>query len=196
MISKSIKVTFVGASNSGKTSICNRLIYGNYGNPTQATVGVSFLKYYYNDISYDLWDTAGQERYIALTPMYFRNSHIVLFVFDVDYFASINAIDKYITMLENLLHSYKIIVIGNKIDLTVEKDSTEIEDLAREKFRRLSIGNNVDSFIFVSAKTGDGFDQLKDRLDRCAFDIKQYINNLDKGVNLNDGEDTRQCICL
>jgi small GTP-binding protein len=198
MISKSIKLSLFGESTVGKTTIANGMIYGNYGNPTEATIGVSFLKLHYNDINYEIWDTAGQERYFALTPMYFRNSHILMFVFDIDRLSSINVIDKYIPMLGQLSHYYHIFVIGNKTDLMIGKDIKEIEETIKRKFSKLGIANHVYNYLFVSAKTGDGFDILLDNLDRCAFKIKEYINTLPiRSLNLSNKEnDNRQCICL
>lgn len=195
MTSNSIKLVLFGKSTVGKTSIANRLVYGNHLNPTEATIGVTFMKMYYNDISYDIWDTAGQERYLALTPMYFRNARIMLFVFDIDYISTIHAIDTYIPMLEDLEQDYQIFIIGNKIDLMVKKDIREIEDIVKEKFDKSTVRNRVRDLILISAKDGKGFDTLKDKIDRCAFEIKKYINYRTIDLSL-DQEDDRQCTCL
>ena len=34
-------------------------------------------------IALELWDTAGQERYAKLVPVYFRNAHCIVIVFDL-----------------------------------------------------------------------------------------------------------------
>lgn len=69
----SMKVVFVGESNVGKTSICQRFINKGFSHNQPSTVGAAFfdVKVKANDLNFKLqiWDTAGQERFHAMAPM-------------------------------------------------------------------------------------------------------------------------------
>ena len=46
-------------------------------------------------IKFEIWDTAGQERYHALTPMYYRNAHAAVVVFDISNMSSFERAQKW-----------------------------------------------------------------------------------------------------
>jgi GTPase SAR1 family protein len=51
-------------------------------------MGACFQRYDCNlangkTIAMDIWDTAGQERYRSLLVMYYKNSDVIIMVFDV-----------------------------------------------------------------------------------------------------------------
>ena len=41
------------------------------------------------------WDTSGEERYQAIVPNYFRNAHVILFLYSVTDSSSFSKIDSY-----------------------------------------------------------------------------------------------------
>lgn len=174
-----IKTVLIGASTTGKTSIVKRLLFGTFTTGTECTIGVSFSKFKNNNVEYQLWDTAGQERFRALLPMYFRSARILIFVFNVDDLTTIGDFDKNIGMLNNL-ENYKLLVVGNKIDLFDEKLKDEelkkekiktVDNIVRNKFESSIFYNIIHDYIYVSAKTGENFDVLVDKLDECAINI-------------------------
>jgi len=98
-----LKIVLVGNSNVGKTSILTQYIHKKYYNYGESTIGAAFFSREYDfqystdeyllykmdvssigkkniKIKLAIWDTAGQERYNSLIPMYYRGSHIILFV--------------------------------------------------------------------------------------------------------------------
>ena len=46
-------------------------------------------------MKFEIWDTAGQERYHALTPMYYRNAHAAVVVFDISNMSSFERAQKW-----------------------------------------------------------------------------------------------------
>jgi Ras-related protein Rab-1A len=82
-------VTLVGNSAVGKSCIFQRLIEGRFNNYSyNATIGIDFgrFKLKMEDKKYiklQIWDTAGQERFRSLTSNYYRESNIVIIVYDV-----------------------------------------------------------------------------------------------------------------
>lgn len=198
-MNNNFKTTIIGASTTGKTSLVRRMVHNVFSFTSECTVGVSFSKYTYNNLNYQLWDTAGQERFSSLLPMYFRSTRIFIFVFDVTTLDSVQDYDKYQHNLSNL-DDYKIIVVGNKIDLfdkdkIVTEDRIEIIDRElRKKFKNITVSD----FVFVSAKTGVGMDKLIDALHKCGSELHNACDNgLNKSVNvkLDVNEVKEGCYC-
>lgn len=76
-----------------------RFVSGNFIGLHEPTIGALFLtkKITVNGrtIKFEIWDTAGQEKYHALTPMYYRNAHAAVVVFDVTNFSSFERAQKW-----------------------------------------------------------------------------------------------------
>lgn len=197
MNSNTVKTTFIGASTTGKTSIVHRMKYETFIGASACTVGVNFMKIPLNGINYELWDTAGQERYFALSAMYFRNSKIIVFVFDVSSPQTLNAIDMFIPKL-NELNNYKLIIIGNKTDLMSDKEIKNIDDIVNEKLKNSSISDNIYAYVSLSAKTGDNFDTFIEKLTKCGMEINNIPIPDDYDVvrlDIPDPVDNRWCAC-
>ena len=77
------KVTFVGATTTGKTSLVIRLTRNTFLNNSECTIGASYTKYKHNNIEYDIWDTAGQAQFRPMAPMYYRNAAAAIICYDV-----------------------------------------------------------------------------------------------------------------
>ena len=80
------KVILLGESFVGKTSLI-RVSIGKKFNSSELTTysaNYSIKKFNYNgkDYIFNLWDTIGQEKYRALTKMFFKDSKIVILVYD------------------------------------------------------------------------------------------------------------------
>jgi Ras-related protein Rab-6A len=142
----SIKVTLLGDSNTGKSSIVNRKVYGKFDENIPSSIGTAFNCIKTCDYIINLWDTAGQERFRSILPIYLRGSDICLIVYDITNDKSKKAVDYWIDQVENLILLPKILIIGNKCDL-IEK-----------------IPNDENDFnypvIFTSAKTGFNIDEI------------------------------------
>jgi small GTP-binding protein len=189
------KVTIIGKSTTGKTSIVKRLKFDSFDECTECTIGVSFMIIQFKDVHYELWDTAGQERYHALLPMYFRNSKIIMFVFDLSNISSFDMFDGYIKLLSNM-ESYKIIVIGNKVDLVNDDDLEKEKVHISKKIDECTIKHRIYGQVFVSAKTGEGINLLVDMMYRCSLGLE--YNNNDNIVLTNDNivsDNNSKCYC-
>jgi Ras-related protein Rab-5C len=173
----SLKVTMIGKSTVGKTSIVTRTKYGHCDEKVFATVGVSFVEIIRDNIQYKIWDTAGQERYYSLNPMYFRDSRIIIFVFDVSDISTLDHLTKYLHDLNNI-DNYWIIVVGNKIDLLNDDELNEVTHLTVDKLKESPIKDYIFTYVFVSAKTGENFETFLTKLDNCAKTIRGNISNI------------------
>lgn len=69
-------------------------------------------------IKLEIWDTAGQERYKSLAPMYYRNAHCALVVYDISEKESFENAKSWIRELQRHADANIIIsLVGNKLDL-------------------------------------------------------------------------------
>ena len=137
-----LKLIVLGDSGVGKTNIISRYVSNTFSNDSKATVGVEFFTKPFrvnNDIvKLEIWDTAGQERYKSITSAYYKGSRGALLVYDITRPSTFEDIEKWMTELkEKVRGSLKIIIIGNKLDLTKErKVDTET---ALEKAKSLNV---------------------------------------------------------
>lgn len=186
-----IKISLLGNTAVGKSSILNRKIHDRFSLDIGATIGASFFSCSVpiegedKDAKLHIWDTAGQERYRSITKIYYKGSKICLVVFDVtEKLSKIKlSIDEWINEIRDAEQNCSIIIIGNKIDL--------IEGIYDE-----DIGYD---YIKTSAKTGEGINDVFDEIAKIIKEKNLLFenNNQDKRrtVNLYENEDKYICPC-
>ena len=152
------KLIFLGDQAVGKSCILNRFMNDTFSEEYQATIGLDFqsknIQIDNQDINLLLYDTAGQEKFRSLIPMYTRDAKIILLVYDITSKESFNHISDWLKDLTTVKKEEVIFaLVGNKIDLDDKREVTyeEGENFAKEH-----------EYIFseISAKTGDGFQEL------------------------------------
>ena len=155
----SIKTTLIGDSGVGKTCIINRYISNDFSFNLSSTNGVSYSKKELiidnKKIQLDIWDTAGQEEYRSLGKHFYKDSYIVLLIYNIAKRESFDNLKN--IWYEDLLkygEEYKVLaVVGNKCDLY------EQEAVPEEEARQFADEKNA-LFMNVSAKNGDNIDLL------------------------------------
>lgn len=135
-----------------------RFVSGKFGAKHEPTIGALFSTKKINVRNYvakfEIWDTAGQERYHALTPMYYRNAHAAIVVFDVTNPQSFERAQKWITeLLEKANSAIVIALCGNKVDLD---ESRKVNSEEAKKYAE-QIGS---FYIEVSAKINLNIEKL------------------------------------
>ena len=169
---KNIKIYIVGDSGVGKTSLI-KVATGGIFNPDERVTGVtSFYQklFSYNNKNYylNIWDTIGEEKLRSLNRLFFFESKIVIFVYDICYRNNLESLENYwINEINDKLGSSIIKgICGNKSDLYMKREVSEKEG----KKLADSIGAK---FIETSAKDDpDGLSHFLDEL------VISYINNL------------------
>ena len=152
------KIIFVGDQCVGKSSILNRFYQDKFEPDYQQTIGLDFHSKNVIIKGIDarllLYDTGGNEKFRSLIPMYIRGSNIIIIAYDISNKDSFIHTENWIKECNNLSRNEVIIVLlGNKIDLEVERKVTtqEAEDFAEK---------NGLLFYEVSAKTGENIQEL------------------------------------
>ena len=149
--SNEIKAILVGESAVGKTSLINSCVGLGFNSNPSLTLSCSFRqkKFIINKKEYivNLWDTAGQENYLSLNKMFYRNSEIVIFVFDITDQESLYNLDKWIkNVIDELGTNFVCGIVGNKSDLYLN------EKVSDEEAKKYAISKGI-KYKRCSAKT-------------------------------------------
>ena len=184
-----LKVILLGESGVGKTNLINRVMGEEFNEGEISTTNSSFslkkLKLGQTEYSVKLWDTIGQEKFRHLTKLFYSDSKIVIFVYDISIKDSFDALKDYWVKDINDKLGEGIIkgVVGNKIDKVIEEQVTPEEG---EEYAK-SIGAR---FLATSAKTEgpQKFEELltqllSDYLTKIGKNETQEVKNEDNNNN-------------
>ena len=133
-----IKMILVGESGVGKTNLINIMRDKDFDSDIESTTHCSFFNTKINidnvDITLYLWDTIGQEKLRAQTTIFFKNSKIVVLVYDITNKASFEKLEGWHELVkENLGDNIVLGVLGNKKDLFLSEEVKEEEAEAYAK---------------------------------------------------------------
>ena len=154
-----LKITLIGDTGAGKTCIIIRYINDDFLPDKVSTMGVfcsnKLVKEDNKLLRVDLWDTAGQEQYRSLGRHFYKDSYVIILVYDITNRESFENLK--IVWYKDLLkynEKYTILaVVGNKNDLY------EIEKVSEDEGRNYAKEINA-IFMLVSAKNGDNINNL------------------------------------
>ena len=125
------KITLLGDSGVGKSSIVNQYKYGRLPENLESTVGATCfnadVKVDDQEIKVSIWDTAGQELFRSLVPNFVLGSSIVLLVFDVSNPTSVINLSNWLEFVYERCDPDSLVccVVCNKMDLD-DKGALEI----------------------------------------------------------------------
>jgi small GTP-binding protein len=121
------KVVMLGESGTGKTSLLEKLISGIFSAIVSPTVGAAYVKTTIQmpgrSVTMNIWDTAGQEKFQSLIPLYIRNAHGLVFVFDVSSDPHLQGLATvYSCVDDQITADMQLVLCANKIDLVPQSD--------------------------------------------------------------------------
>ena len=151
-----IKAILAGGSGVGKTNLINVTIGKEFCQGSKTTSCCSMVQKHLviNDNKYliNLWDTMGQESYKSISKLFFRDSKIVIFVYDITSYESFKGLEDWINLANDTINDdYISGIVGNKDDLYLEskvpKEEAENYALSKNmKFRLVSAKENPQEF--------------------------------------------------
>lgn len=154
----SFKIVLLGEGAVGKTSLVLRYVENKFNDKHISTLQASFLTKKLNiggrRVNLALWDTAGQERFHALGPIYYRDSHGALLVYDITDEDSFKKVKTWVKELKKMLgEDICLRIVGNKIDMDKDRHVSveEAESYA------VSVGAK---HFHTSAKLNKGIEEL------------------------------------
>ena len=157
-----IKIILVGDSGTGKTSLINTTVGKKFDESEKSSIQCSYVKIKkeIDDMEYtiDLWDTIGQERFRSLSKIFFKNSEIVIFVFDITNKETFNDLEYWFKTIEDELGNEIIKgLAANKQDLF---ENQEVDD---NIIKQYAIKKGI-KYEFTTAKNPDTFKKLLKQL--------------------------------
>lgn len=180
------KVTFLGDSAVGKTSIIYARCLSRFDSDIAPTVGqdvfTTNVTVIDRTITLKLWDTAGQEKFHSLIPLYLRDSKCCVIVADVTNNDSINNITYWADQCIRLAPNIPIIIAINKMDMIELED-----DIVTGITRKLE---NFKQIIFVSALSQY---HLEDLFSRIASEIIQTFSEIEPAEPLKPKSENGCC---
>ena len=166
---ENVKVILIGNSGVGKTNLINIASGGKFDPAEKSTISSSFVNVLFKvenkQYNLQIWDTIGQERLRVLSKLFFKNSKIVVFVYDITIKESFYGLKDWYKEVEDATGDNTIKgVLGNKNDLFLKEQVKEDEG---QKY-----ANTIHAlFRTTSAKTEPrGFSEF----------LQELINEYDK----------------
>ena len=166
-----IKIVLIGNSGVGKTWISQKYVNEDESleKKQESTVGASYLQKFLDidnkSLQLDIWDTAGQEKYRSMSKMFYKDAHIVLFIYDITDLKSFKDLKNvWYDELKNKGEKHTVLaVVGNKSDLFLNE---EVDEKEARKW-----ADDIGAiFGLVSAKTGDCIKLLFENV------VRKYLN--------------------
>jgi len=152
-VERTFKVSVVGASNAGKTTLLRKIIYDKYDHkpPTiAADIHPTVVRLGNRLVKLNFWDTAGQERYSSMTFTHVRGSKAVLIVYDLS--RPKETLKNAKKHFRNVPDDALVILVGTKADLL---HSTTAIELGQEFSDDMSM-----YFYATSAKSAKNIKEL------------------------------------
>ena len=177
-----LKIILIGEAGVGKTNLINIVQNKEFCSNELSTPNCSFFMQpmTIDNINFNvyIWDTIGQEKLKAQTKIFFKNSKIVILVYDITVKETFTKLDEWYNQVKDSLGTDNIVlgVLGNKKDLFINEEISEEEAQAYAE----KIGAK---WALTSAKTErPSFITYLEDL------IKLYIQktNIKKGKNITD----------
>ena len=137
-IDEEITIIFLGEAFVGKTCLINKLVKNEFTENNENTIGVNLVKKIMTlknkKLKVTIWDTAGQEKFSVIPEKMIFSSDGFIIVYDITDKSSFDLISKWMKKIKDIIKCPKIIIFGNKTDLSInrEVETKEGEALASE----------------------------------------------------------------
>lgn len=177
-LSSRYKIVLLGNSGCGKTSLITRWVFDTFDSSTKPTIGgntqLKRMVVKNEEIDLFIWDTAGQEQFQSLTPLYIRNSTVVVITTSITDQDSFTAVPRWIDLVVNTCDEIPPMILAiNKMD-DIENSTMNVEEIDN------MYTNKFKTLFYVSALTGENTDNLLKSVAITAHDFAQKKRFIEK----------------
>lgn len=160
---KKFKVVMLGEGRVGKTSLLHRFVNNAFDEECPTTTKATM--YANTKIEVDgtiadvsIWDTAGQERYHALGPIYYRDAHGAVIVYDITDKDSFVKVKVWLKELHQVVgEGITVVIVGNKTDLERQR---KVNAKEAEEWSAQHGAKHFNCSAKLGIKVGDAFTAL------------------------------------
>jgi small GTP-binding protein len=152
------KIILMGDYAVGKTCIIRRYVTNTFIEEYKASIGVDItsqeLSLKNGDVQLSIWDMSGQTDFKLVRKQFMTGTDMGIIVFDLTRPSSLQNIGRWINEILVMVPNLPLVLVGNKADLTNERQITkeEAEKVAKE--------HNMLFYAETSAKSGENIIQL------------------------------------
>ena len=195
----SFKVSIIGDTLVGKSSIIQRVLGKGFNDSNNPTTGFEFnilgAKINNKKLKLQLWDFSGQDDLETITKSMLFNSKLAILVYDISNKETFEHIDIHLKKFKEATQEENIILVGNKLDL---KDKREVSTEDGEQ--KFSLNSDFKKFIECSALSGDNIEEIFKEAAKILYkqiglnsrQSKEYNKNEDLFINETTVEDYSQ----
>ena len=183
---KVIRLSIIGDSKTGKTSIINRYLGQEFSIDMISNIGIDKQEVIRkmkdgNEMKIIIWDTAGQERFHSISSGTIKNSQGIIVCFALNDRSSYDNVLTWLQDVREISSKIPIVLFGNKCDLIEERKVTNEE--AKE-----FADNNEIIYFETSAKDNinikEGFEKIsEDAYSKALAEEEAKIELLKKNNN-------------
>lgn len=165
------KVVVVGDANCGKSTLIKRFSASTFDEDYKPTIGVVLEQKYFdvleNGYNVGLWDVPGEEKFRQLFQSYYKNSNVIVVVFDLTRPSTLLSAARWMrdTLAANMSSDPLRFLVGTKSDLLSKRALESLEAHASLMAHELDA-----EFFAVSAKDGSEVNNLFRRIASLAFE--------------------------
>ena len=187
---KKLKVTLIGESQVGKTSLINQYVNNKFEDEYLMTIGndkmTKDIKINEEQLKLEIWDSIGHESLRSANKIFMKNTDIALIVYDITNRQSFLNLNEFYEELININKRDKMIIgiAANKSDLY---ENTEVNKEEGEEYAK-----NINALFFESTameheNVVNIFEELiKAYIDKFDLKEKKQINSLNNNDNQFD----------
>jgi small GTP-binding protein len=182
------KVVLLGETGVGKTSIIAQFMENEFSDDQPATTGATFvskslhIRHFNKLLNFEIWDTAGQEKFRSLSKMFYKDSAVVILVYDITNTKTFDELQYYwINQIKE--HAPKKIIIA----IAANKSDLAKREQVDEEQARLFARNIGAIFKITSAKNKSDIEDLFQEIGKCYYDPTFVYSNeaLEEDKNLS-----------
>jgi small GTP-binding protein len=159
---KVLRISILGDSATGKTSIINRLLGNDFSLDMISNIGIDkqdLLKKMKdgNEMKIILWDTAGQERFRSVSSSTIKNSQGIIVCFSLVDEKSYKNVLSWLQDIRDESTKIPIVLFGNKCDL---EDQRKVSEEEAQKFAHRHGVPYFETSAKENINLKEGFDRI------------------------------------